>query len=645
MPYDYLQQPRHLTIPDVVSGYELAPVTNKGLWSIVTPSGTVINLNTLGLRVLAYTGAGMPPIENITTALGVLGGSILQRTVSRPRPITLSCVAEGLTLREVQRIKNSIIAQVSPYNSLQISKVLKLHYQLVNYCGDLIGTALEVAVTYAGDLTGQVNNLYQDRFDLTFMEWAPPGIKELTTNQPSLLYSVVNTNTQGRRTRSPSGQWSFRALAIGTALHYDQTGLLWEGSGSVIRTISLSVVQVTNGAVYAITHDQNNDIYAGGAFTSPQNYFMKYSGGTWSHFGPLSTINGTVYAMLWDINNYLFIGGSFTNPYAGIAIYDPVNGVWLTLSSGTGTVRCFCQGLDGSVYIGGTFTSFNGTSSNAVVAYNPVTNVTKQIVPGTVSGNIITLNPGVYTLVTLPNGNIVAGGDFTTFNGIPCNNVAIYNGTTWQPMGSGLNWMVTKLVVNQSTGEIYATGFFFQSGNVTVTRGFAKWNGSSWVPGDLNNSTTVTTTIHGMDLRQSDGEISLTSDDQNIDLYNGGFNTVNYTGTADVYPQVKFTGPGILRAITNYTTGKSLYFNNYTMLAGETALFTHDPSGGITFVSSFYGNILSKILPGSDVTTFGLIPGANNIVPFVESATGATKVEFIYQNTHFSFDAGAGTPS
>lgn len=635
MPFDYLQQPRHLQIPGEISGYELAPIRDKGLWSIVSPTGTVTNLNSLGLKVLAYVGAGMPPIENIVTPLGVLGGSILQRTVTRPRTITLSCIAEGLNLRAVQRIKNQIIAQVAPYNSLQLSKALKLHFQLVNYCGDLIGTALEVAVTYAGDLTGSTNNLYQDRFDLTFMEWAPPGIKELTTNQPSLAYSVLHASTEALRYRLSTGEWKYTAFAIGRSLMYDLNGELWRGSSSVVTSQTGITTQATNGDVSALAYDQTNNIYAGGAFTSPYNYIMKYNG-SWALFVPPlssgSPINGAVRAIAFANDGSMFVAGAFTVPQSYLTSTTPNMQSWRTTTSPGNQAYALVNGLDGYMYVGGLF---------GVIAYQVGSSATiaKYLCPNGITGNVL-------SLAVMPNGNIVAAGTFTSINGVAASYVALYNGTQWQQLGSGLNNTVTKIVVNQSTGEIYATGFFNATGStplVNLTPGFAKFNGSNWVPGDIDNSISISACRPGMALRQSDGQLAITSDDQNLDLYNGGFNTVNYTGTADVFPQIKFTGPGILWGITNYTTGKSIYFNNYTMLAGETATFTHDPSGGITFISSFYGNVLSRILPGSDLTTFGLIPGTNNIVPFIESATGATKVEFIYQNTHYSFEAGAGS--
>ncbi len=194
-------------IPSEQTGYELAPIANKGLWSIVSPLGVVTNLNTLGIQVLAYTGAGMPPIENITTPFGILGGAVYQRTVVRPRHIVLVCVVQGLSLSQIQRVKAALINQIAPYNSSQAAKAIKLRYQLADYCGNAIGTALEAPVIYSGDLTGNTTNLHQDRFSLQFVELAPPGIVELGTIQPILNLPAVNTIRGVQYRAASTGIW------------------------------------------------------------------------------------------------------------------------------------------------------------------------------------------------------------------------------------------------------------------------------------------------------------------------------------------------------------------------------------------------------------------------------------------------------
>lgn len=645
MPYDYSIRPFHQQIPDAVTGYELAPLADKGLWSIVSPSGTVTNLNTLGLRVLAYTGAGMPPIENIATPFGILGGSVLQRTVPRPRTIVLSCIAQGLTLAQVQRIKNQIIAQVAPYNSLQTSKALKLHYQLVNYCGDAIGTALEVAVTYAGDLTGSTDNLYQDRFELQFVEFAPPSIKELTTVQPSLSYYVDRSSLNGVRYRSTTtGEWNYFGSSAPTAICYDQNGVLWYGSASQIANRLGTGSQAVNNSVLSMVSDVNNNVFAGGDFTSPQTRLMVFNGTSWQAI-PLTTgspPNGTVAAMAIGVDGNLYVGGNFSSPFTRLAKYTynigAATGAWSSIGTATGLVRDMVSAPDGCIYVVGDFTSIGGVLSTAIAKFNPVLGA---------SGTFTAISPSVgftgsivYCVAALLDGRIVVGGSFSVVGGTAVTNIAVYNGTSWQLLGDGLDSTVLKLAVDKRTGDLYAVGSFTKSGTYALPGGVARWNGSQWMQTDIANvlgvghSSTLAT-------RPSDGELAVSSDSSGSFVSNGVLNTLNYTGTADVYPQVKFTGPGKLWSIANYTTGKAIYFNNYTLLAGETATFTHNPAGGITFTSSFYGNSLSKILPGSDLTSFSLVPGSNSIVPYVTGGTGATKVELIYQNTHYSFEAGA----
>jgi hypothetical protein len=621
----------HSQIPGEVSGYELSPVT--GLFSIVSPTGIVTNLNDLGLRVLAYMGAGMPPVENVTTPFGVLGGSYVQRTVVRPRPITLTCIVEGRALGQIQRIKSALIAQVAPYNSLNSAKAVKLRYQLTNLCGDLIGTTLEVPVLYTGDLTGQTTNLYQDRFDLQFMEYNPPSIKELTTIQPSLSYLVSRAASQGVRYRlAATGAWNFISLASPFFVKYDQVGNLWYGSSTTVTNRTGTTTQAINsvGGKLCMASDVNNNVFVGGDFTTPQNYIMVYNGSTWAvpFISSGFAINGAVRAMTFGVDGALYLAGDFTQPGIGITkyVYGPLGSVgnYVSIHSGflISTPRAMVTGLDGMIYICG---------NNGIVKYNPTTSIYTDI-----TGSI---NGVIRTLAVLPDGRIVAGGAWL-YSGYPY--IAVYNGTNWQTLGSGLNGEVATLSVNKNTGDLYAIGSFTASGSALLPGGAARYNGSNWLPMDIANTLPTSNTTNTSDIRNSDGEIAMSSTHTATQtLTNGASNAVVYAGTADVFPVVKFTGPGTLISLTNVTTGKSLYFNNYTLLAGETATFTHDAAGGISFVSSFFNNVLGRILPGSDKTQFSLVPGTNYIEPYITGSSGATKCELIYQNTHFSLEAGA----
>jgi hypothetical protein len=92
-------------------------------------------------------------------------------------------------------------------------------------------------------------------------------------------------------------------------------------------------------------------------------------------------------------------------------------------------------------------------------------------------------------------------------------------------------------------------------------------------------------------------------------------------GTAVTYPIVKFIGPGRIYQLKNLTTGDEIYFD-LDLLSGETAVLDLTP-GRKTFVSTFRGNLLplGAVLPGSDVVSFKLIPGSNNISIIIDDAT------------------------
>jgi len=80
------------------------------------------------------------------------------------------------------------------------------------------------------------------------------------------------------------------------------------------------------------------------------------------------------------------------------------------------------------------------------------------------------LNNGVRTLCVAQNGDVIAGGDFTTAAGSQAFRVARYDGSTWQPMGNGLTWAVHALA-ELSDGSIVGGGMF---------GGIFRWNGTAW---------------------------------------------------------------------------------------------------------------------------------------------------------------------
>jgi hypothetical protein len=75
--------------------------------------------------------------------------------------------------------------------------------------------------------------------------------------------------------------------------------------------------------------------------------------------------------------------------------------------------------------------------------------------------------------------NVFVGGGFTTAGGTSASYVAQWNGSSWSPLGSGMNGGVIALAA--SGANLYAGGDFTTAGGVPANY-VAQWNGSSWLP-------------------------------------------------------------------------------------------------------------------------------------------------------------------
>jgi len=72
---------------------------------------------------------------------------------------------------------------------------------------------------------------------------------------------------------------------------------------------------------------------------------------------------------------------------------------------------------------------------------------------------------------------LYAAGAFTTAGTSTAARIAVWDGTEWQPLGTGLQSTCFTLAV--FNGKLYAAGDFTLAGGVTVER-IASWNGSTW---------------------------------------------------------------------------------------------------------------------------------------------------------------------
>lgn len=154
-------------------------------------------------------------------------------------------------------------------------------------------------------------------------------------------------------------------------------------------------------------------------------------------------------------------------------------GVWSALGSGgSGSVSAFARGLDGTIYIVGTFTNWGGdANADNIVRYNPNTDTFTACSTGT--------NGGINCIAVLPDGRIVIGGSFTSAGGVANTvRIAVYNPTTdaFSALGTGASTNTVVALAVAANGDIYAGGSFGAMGGVANTLRLARWSasGSAW---------------------------------------------------------------------------------------------------------------------------------------------------------------------
>ncbi len=201
------------------------------------------------------------------------------------------------------------------------------------------------------------------------------------------------------------------------------------------------------------------------------------STGQWSPLGPPSA-GGTytnAYAKMAEDDVYLYIGGNFLN-WDGIANadyivrYNKQTGVYSAMGTGADNdVLAIVILPNGDVIAGGVFTTMGGVANTSRIAR---WNGTSWNALGTgVNGTVNSLAVGL-------DGTLYVGGQFTTAGGFAAVRIAQWNGVAWSGLGSGMDSTVSALAIGLN-GTLYAGGIFTTAGGVTVNR-IAQWNGSVW---------------------------------------------------------------------------------------------------------------------------------------------------------------------
>lgn len=255
--------------------------------------------------------------------------------------------------------------------------------------------------------------------------------------------------------------------------------------GSTWAPLGLGFDPGFNPKIYALC-GASDYLYAGGDFSHVEGdtiyNIAKWNGGYWDRMA--YGVSGPV----WGITDYVsnvYIAGFF-----GWARYgEPLSGVgswngnsWDSLRSGAGSF-CVIE-YNGNIYVGGSFSMIGGIAANNIAMWNGST--WAPLGNGT-NGNVFTL--------CVHGSQIFAGGNFTTAGGISANNIAAWNGSSWSHLLSGVDAPV--LALTDFGSKVIVGGDFTHAGSVTANY-IAAWDGyyDTWTPiGSGMNSSVFALTV------------------------------------------------------------------------------------------------------------------------------------------------------
>jgi uncharacterized delta-60 repeat protein len=288
-------------------------------------------------------------------------------------------------------------------------------------------------------------------------------------------------------------------------------------------SLDFSFITAPNAPLWNVLALPDGKAIVGGEFTSingiARNYLAQLnSDGSYEVMG--SGADFTIYSLAVQENQKILVGGSFTS-YNGafssrITRLNSDGSRDASFNTGTGTnggIVAKAIQTDGKILVGGNFTTFNNISRNRIARLNP---------DGSNDGsfNIGTGANGVVRIIFLqPDGKIIIGGDFTSFNGVSRNYIARLNSdgsldTSFSP-GTGANERVYALNV-QSDGKILIGGNFTSYGGTTRNY-LARLNSNGSIDATFAPSSGANSTVWTISL-QSDGKIIIGG---NFTTYNG----------------------------------------------------------------------------------------------------------------------------
>jgi len=615
--------------------------------------GELICINDYAKVITSY-GLGMGDWNQIMTKM-TSGGDMYQTHIRKSRNFTLVIAYSGDNQGELQANRKVILDALRP--DLAEGQTRIIRYQGFDANGNEATEPIDIVCVFQPSHADTPDTPVFQKDILNFT--VPSGLFQGAYQEGKELDLYADFPAEHIVKRDPQGNWC-----------------KWNGSAYE------SLITGLNGSVYCMAEAPDGKIYVGGNFTDAggvanADYLARWNPVTeaWEALGidyTGATVN-YVRAMAFDANGDLYIGGFFTNLGGSngdhIVKITGLDGTPAISPLGTG-LSSICNaitiGADGSVYAGGEFSSaggvantgciakWNGSAWSALSTGLSIAVLALVFAPNGVlyiggafkgaaypylckwNGSAFSavdkstdINGIVWTLAVGETGWLYVGGQFTDAGGIAnADYIARWSGSKWEALGSGTDNAVYEIAIK--SGKVYVSGAFTKAGSLTLTDLAAVWSNGAWQPLDIDlPSYGYVRSI----LPASDGSLYIggtftttgSTPDVNAETGVVALNLNVTSASANTYPFMGVYGPGTLKSITNYTTGKSVMFDGLTLQAGEWISLSFDPLN-LQFRGGWAGrgNLMRYVVAGSDYGDFYLSPGANYLSVFMTDTTAAS---------------------
>ena len=596
--------------------------------------GMVMPLGRFGFLLTAIVGLGLIPPQITATPFAQLDGAQYMRTRKAPRTFTLIGRIDASTPGQLDRQRGALGALLDRDASAR-QQPLMLRYQ--KYDGVTpIGDAALIPALYAGGLDGNQDNLHAEQLPISFTMQLPLIVAEGGEGAAIEVQTTVTTNRIAYR--DPAGTWA----SIGTGAATQQVtsiaqgldGKVYIGGGfssfnGVANTKQICVYDPATGSVAAlgtggsggnrvnrITVAPGGAIWITGDLTSMGGVagadYVAYWDGSWHAVG---TPPGAVSTSL-NVPAVFDASGNFYYTRVGAAINKWGGASWTTLGTaagGSAVIIGLGRFPNGDLIAHGNFTSVSAVSATNIIRYSFAA-AAWQALGGTVPGST------VQAVGFDQAGTLYAGG---ATGGSSC--LWVWGGSAWTQVGA-ITGGTLYSIAGLPDGTLLVSGSFTSANGVSLPDGLGIYAGSALQPlnVDLPGSALISV-VRAL----RDGTIMLGFDQAGTATVPSASTTLVNSGTAKAYPTITIKGPSSgtsrIYEMRNVTTGRSILLN-YTINAGETAVFRFDPTN-LSFFSDFQGNLASKMLPGSSEADFFLAPGEDgNILSFFAAGSTVTAI-------------------